>query len=210
MSDLIKYPDQELDDCEWLDDLLQPPESRSGREILIPEVPPEWLDWPCHIEVSFTLTDYTCVYDALYKEYEVADLKTATQKLFAPKNKQIFVRYRAHTVGIAPLYAWDVSWPLLRKGSEEHIVNSEKRQGTASREGWEDGIAKSENRQGAAPWVWYYDDTLFEIWNQPIEDRYYEGRLMLRARGRSKEDAVENWKLIAKPMRKIYKEINGK
>jgi len=202
-------PELDEDDIEWIEELLKPPESRLGREILFSKVPDEWLDWPCHVEVAYTPIGYDCVSES--EEYDVLNVEEATNKLFAPGNEEILAGYRIHTVGIASPYRWNVSWPLFRRGNEK-------------------GIVKREKRQGNAPWYWYDDDTLFEIWNKPLDscgkrqgalpwywydddtqlDSYeFKTRFMLTVGGRTKEEAVENWHLLVKPLRKRFKEVRS-
>ena len=178
------------DDNEWLEELLKPPESRLGREVLFSKVPDEWLDWPCHVEVSYTLTENGCVSSACYEEYDALNVEEATDKLFAPENEGILARYRIHTEEIASPYRWNVSWPLFRRGSEK-------------------GIVKRGKRQGAVPWYWYDDDTLFEIWNKPLDSYGFKTRFMVEVGGRNKEEAVENWHLLVKPLRKRFKEVRS-
>jgi hypothetical protein len=79
-------------------------------------------------------------------------------------------------------YSISDCWPLFRKGSKNCIVKSQK-------------------DQEATKWVWDYDDSLFEIWNQLLDDKFYEGILMLWARGRIKQEAVEYW-IAAVPERR--------
>lgn len=187
ISSVEPEPEDDEDDIEWIEELLKPPESRLGREILFSKVPDEWLDWPCHVEVA-----YTPIGSDFYEEeeYDALNVEEATNKLFAPGNEEILAGYRIHTVGIASPYRWNVSWPLFRRGNEK-------------------GIVKREKRQGAVPWYWYDDDTLFEIWNKPLDSYGFKTRFMLTVGGRTKEEAVENWHLLVKPLRKRFKEVRS-
>jgi len=136
------------------------------------------------------LTENGCVSSAFYEEYDALNVEEATDKLFAPENEGILARYRIHTEEIASPYRWNVSWPLFRRGSEK-------------------GIVKRGKRQGAVPWYWYDDDTLFEIWNKPLDSYGFKTRFMLTVGGRTKEEAVENWHLLVKPLRKRFKEVRS-
>ena len=158
MSELINFPEKKQSHIEAFLDELKPPESHPGRDILIPGVPQEWLDWPCHVEVSFSFNECSGVSGELFKEFEVNNLQEALKKLFDPGSDELFLSYRVHCVGITPPYCWDASWPLLNRGHDERFDKRGK-------------------IQGAVPWDEYYDDTLFEVGNEPLHEYSFETRL---------------------------------
>ena len=48
------------------------------------------------------------------------------------------------------------------------------------------GFMKRSKIQGGVPWDEYFDDTLFEIGNEPLHECSFETELMLRAGGKDK------------------------
>lgn len=191
MSELIQFPEKEKKLEDLVDELMLPPESHLGREILIPGLPQEWLDWPCHIEVNFKFNEVSCVSGPLFKENGANNnLQKALKNLFDPRNDDLFLFYRVHCVGMTPAYRWDASWPLL-----SHLDDK--------------GFMKRSTIQGAVPWDEYYDDTLFEIGNEPLHDDSFETELMLRAGGRTKEEAAKHWELLSNLLWGIRKEIRA-
>ncbi len=158
---------------------------------LFPEMPAEWQRWPCLITVGFTLTPVTCVYDALFKEYQRDSCEQAATTLFDKDNREIFVHYSVRADGFVPAFEWYVSWPILRKGDD-------------------DGLTRRESIQGPAPWECYPDDTLCEVWNRPNGVYGFTQTYMLRAGGRTREEAVANWKQSVVPFRRLLKLVRQK
>tara|TARA_B100000686_G_scaffold202407_1_gene209359 strand:+ start:313 stop:1062 length:750 start_codon:yes stop_codon:yes gene_type:complete len=200
---------EEFDDEAFLENIYEKCriEPKPGREILNLNVPEEWLDWPLHIENSLKLYDSPTfcnapgvggVTDACYEIWEAANSDILIKKLFNPKNDYFFGPfpiYRIHTVGVIPPYLWNVSWPLLRRGSDLDITRRGKIQGE-----------KFEFPEGYPRLEMVTDNTLFEIHVEPITRVGTKTHLILEAGGRSKTEAVSNWFLLAKQFRKHYRE----
>ncbi len=157
-------------------------------ELLFPESPAEWRDWPCFAEVWFQLTPTTCVYRALYEEYHRDNWLETARTLFDPSNTEVFVGYRIRAKGFVPVFEWYASWPLLRKGSPT-------------------GITRREAKKGPAPWDRYADDTIYAVWNRPNGTYGFTQTYMLTAGGRTQEEAERNWLQCVIPFRRIFQGI---
>ena len=166
-------------------------EGETVRSVLLEGMPNTWKGWPCEVEVSFTVTEICGVHGGLYKEYAVDTCEEAARNVFDPKNKGIFVSYRLHTIDVVPLFEWFVTWPALRRGSD-------------------DAFARLGSVEAAAPSDIDPDDTLCQLFNHPLSMTGYETRYMLKAGGRTKEDARQNWDACARAFRKIYREIRSR
>ena len=116
-------------------------------KLLFDETPEAWHDWPCSVEAFFTLTRSTCVYRALYEEYQRASWREITETVFDPRNQEIFVGYRIMTEGFVPAFDWYVSWPVQRKGDSS-------------------GFSRRKAIQGASPFDYESDATLYTLWNR--------------------------------------------
>jgi hypothetical protein len=172
-------------------------EVRLGKDVLLSEAPDQWKRWPVEIDVNFTLIENFCHSRHLYNEYNKPSLYQSAEKLFQGEaNDYLFPSYGVSTVGIEPVFEWYVSWPLQRRGGADMIV----RRGKAC---------------GAEGWEATYKTTLVVLWSRPIYSNTRwcyipsKGRLMLDVGGRTKQDAVNNWYLLAKPLRRILKEVRA-
>lgn len=88
-----------------------------------------------------------------------------------------------------PPFFWDVSWPVQRRGDMSAVVPREK-------------------IGDAAPWDEKPDDTIVEIWNDPRGVFGFRSVIMLRAGGRTRDEAVANWYTFAKPLRAFFRELS--
>lgn len=168
---------------------------------LLPGLPAEWASWPVSIEVAFTLTPNTCVYEELYREFHADNLEQALSLLFADRNGSAFVHYRFHGDGVIPAYEWYVSWPLARQGKapyEGRYIGS-----ALTFQCLERGLARRSFVEGPAPWDRNPDDTIFEIWNEPTNVYGSRHTFMLRVGGRTSETAIANWHKCAIAIRKF-------
>jgi len=168
-------------------------------------LPAEWSQWPLGISVGFTQTPSTCVYGALFREYSARSMTEALEKLFAIKNRDLFVGYRFHTRGLIPLYDWYAEWPLARRGKIEQTntcIGSDLTSRWLSR-----GVRPRERMQGAAPWETETEDTIFQIWNEPVTVFGYQTVKMLSVGGRTVDEAVRNWDQTARVIRALKRSL---
>lgn len=167
-------------------------EIRLGRLVLPPEAPEAWQRWPVSINLAFTLYDNFCVSRNLINEYRRPTLYEAAIKLFESEtNDYVFPSYGIHAEGVVPAFEWYVSWPLLRRGTE-------------------DGILRRGKISGAEGWDGLYESTLVRLYRFPTKysDSSWsylpsQGRLMLDVGGRTKDETINNWYRLAKALRKI-------
>lgn len=174
---------------QWATDLY---DNNLDKPLELPEgFPEEWRSWECKLDVSFWLTAYTCVHRQLYREYERNNIEDAASTVFDYANCEIFVGYRLHPKEVIPAFEWYVSWPVQRRGSD-------------------DAFERRRPRQGDAPWDSEHENTLCTLWNDPRGMHGWELAgtsqvYMLRAGGRTKDEAVDNWYKCAKVFRRILK-----
>ena len=169
---------------------------------LIAGLPTEWYSWPAAISVGFVQTPNTGLHQRLFEEYTADSMERALDVLFVEKHQYMFIGYRFKADGFVPAYEYFAAWPLARKGKDEpteiYIADSAALFCRFS----EQGIRRREPKGGAVPWDVVSDDTLFEVWHEPVD--LYGNRivLMLRAGGLTEVDAKRNWELCAKAIRK--------
>lgn len=175
-------------------------------ESLLPGLPTEWTRWPVGISVGFVLTPVTCVYRKLFEDYTVRSMTEALSKLFAPVNREIFVGYRFCARSVVPAYGWYAEWPLARRGKEEPVdicVGRDLFVRYLSR-----GVRRRGPMQGAAPWEREADDTLFEIWNEPVNVYGSRAVKMLRVGGPTTAAAIRNWTQTARVIRTFERSLS--
>jgi len=136
---------------------------------------------PLRIGVSFTLTEWTSVNQALYKEHEVGSVQDAVTHLV--RGQEIFLIYRFYSETVTPAWANTVDWPLRRRGKTNGAVADRINQG--------EDIERS--------------NMLFELRNKPL--RPYESRLMLKTGGRTIAEACERWGQLAIAIRQQLKTL---
>lgn len=172
---------------------------------LISDLPTEWYAWPVSISVGFVTTPTTCVYRKLFEEYRADSLKRAMDMVFAPGSSDLFIGYRFHAVGFVPAYEYFAAWPLVRRGKDEPTDTMIGSFMTAQH--LERGIRKREPMGGAAPWDVQSDDTVFEIWHEPVNVCGSRTVLMLRVGGRNQDQAKENWGRCARALRNYSRTV---
>lgn len=173
-------------------------EVRTGQQVLLPEAPEEWKRWPVFVSVGFTLYEGFSLSHGLFKEYKKNTMYDAAVKLFEDEKKDyIFPAYGITTEGVTPCFEWYVSWPLQRRGSFDKIIYRE-------------------NICGAEGWAHSYENTLAKFYLLPTTFSFSTctyvpspGILMLDVGGRTKEQAVENWYKLARPLRRILKKTRN-
>ena len=167
---------------------------------LIAGLPAGWYNWPVAISVGFVQTPNTGLRQQLFEEYRADSMERALDVLFAGDNRDMFIGYRFKADGFVPAYEYFAAWPLARKGKDEPTdISIGDSFFCLSRER---GIRRREPMGGAAPWEAVSDDTLFEVWYEPVDLYGYRVVLMLRAGGLTEADAKQNWELCAKAIRK--------
>ena len=149
-------------------------------------LPDEWTNWPTRIDLAYTLTLGSAVTSESYSRFRVESLYEAVRYLFDPYYRRRYFRYSLKTDGFLPAYQYDAEWSLLRRGSTG-------------------GVSRRKREQRVEPWSFGADTTLIEIWREPLTEYTFEGRLWLRTGGRTKDDAVQNWLVSARLLRKVYR-----
>ena len=172
-------------------------ETRSGGEILLPECPDEWKEWLASIGVGFTLVDGFSINEDMFKEYYRPTLYQSAVLLFQEEaNDCVFPSYGVFAVDVVPAFEWWVSWPLQRRGTMDGILRRGKACGA---EGWEARDKYTLLRLYMMPkysnTAWCYIPS--------------KGQLRLDVGGRTKEQAIENWYRIARPLRRILKQVRA-
>lgn len=158
---------------------------------LFAEMPEAWHRWPCHIDVAFSLTPYNCVYRGLYAEYAASNCLEIAEKVLDTSQRHVFVHYRVRAKGFVPAFSCYAVAPLRKKPK---IGPFQARSAMG----------------GAAPWEFFADDTLFEIWNRPNGNAGSTSTLMLRVGGRNEQEADRHWMQCARPFRALDREFRAR
>jgi hypothetical protein len=161
---------------------LQPANAQDQYECDLPTRPVSWGDWRVAMEPTFTFTDHNGVGQSFFDYYTVDTFDEAVIKLF-DERKPDPVGYRCYAVDVTPAFEWYARWPLLRR----------------SKRG---GFVRRQARQGAAPWEFFPDNTLFEVWRRPDGPMGFAWTYMLRVGGRTQREAMENWEFWAAVFRR--------
>jgi hypothetical protein len=133
---------------------------------------------PLRIGVSFTLTEWTCVSREMYEQHKVGCLQDSLIHL--TRGYEIFLSYSFYSETVTPAWAYNIDWPLRRRGKTDGAITDR------SRYGWD--IERS--------------NMFFELRNKPI--RPYSSRLMLKTGGRTVAEAVERWERLALAIRRQF------
>lgn len=149
-------------------------------------LPDDWRGWPTRVELAYTLTLGSAVTTESYSRFRVESLYEAVRYLFDPVYRRRYFRYSLKTDGFLPAYQYDAEWSLLRRGSTG-------------------GVSRRKREQRVESWSFGADTTLIEIWRESLTEYTFEGRLWLRTGGRTKDDAVQNWLVSARLLRKVYR-----
>ncbi len=156
----------------------------------LPELPESWLSLPVELCVGFSLSEGACLYASIFKEYSRASLKDALEMLCSPRIDGIMIQYDLVVRDVIPFLAWDVDWPLSRRGKE--------------------APCKREKVQGVLPWEYHADQTVLSVYQWlPIRNiwagipYYGEPVVRLKVGGRSQQEAISNWHRCAKALRKL-------
>jgi hypothetical protein len=172
-------------------------ETRPGGEILLPECPEAWKEWLVSIRVDFTFIDGFSIYEDMFKEDYRPTLYQSAVLLFQEEAEDcVFPSYGVFTVDVVPAFEWWVSWPLQRRGTM-------------------DGIFRRGKICGAEGWGARYNHTLLRLYLMPkYSDTAWcyipsKGQLRLDVGGRTKEQAIENWYRVARPLRRILKQVRA-
>jgi hypothetical protein len=159
-------------------------------ETYLPELPKEWLHLPVELSVDFDMSEGACVTPWLFREYRRNSLKEVLEVSYGPRHDGLLIFYHLVVREVIPLLAWDVDWPLSRRGK--------------------DAPYKREKVQGALPWEYHPDQSILTIYQWlPIRSWKmappYFGQPVVRLRvgGRTREEAVVNWHQCARALRKL-------
>lgn len=162
-------------------------------------VPEEWARWPVAIDVGFTLTPVTCVYQALFDEYKVRCTQDAVRTVLDRRNDEIFVMYTFRLRDMELPYRWFAIWPIARRGAPGPRVGSNGN--------WifarfvPRGVFAYRPGRGEPSCPGLEEGTVFRIANDPV-DLY--GRRTVRTLGvggRTRKEAIENWLRTARAIR---------
>ena len=172
-------------------------ETRPGGEILLPECPDAWKKWLISIRVDFTYINGFLIFADMFKEYYKSTLYQSAVFLFQREDEDcIFPSYGVFTVDVVPAFEWWVSWPLQRRGTM-------------------DGISRRGDACGAEGWEARYKYTLVRLYLMPKYSQTAwcrissKGQLRLDVGGRTKEQAIDNWYKVARPLRRILRQVRA-
>jgi len=162
----------------------------------LPSPPKSWGDIPCELAVAFELSEGAGVNRATFKSYRRDSFQDVLEVLKGPRDEGILIRYSLMAREVTPLLAWDIDWPLLRRGKEAPVERTKV--------------------QGDYPWEQVADNTLVcvyqhlvnrSLWTPPY---FGEPTVRLCTGGTSPEDAISNWHNCAKFLRAALKPIKVK
>jgi hypothetical protein len=160
---------------------------------LFPETPELWRDYRCKVSLTITPSENAMVTPSLFNEFRRDNLEDAMRIVCAPRTDNILIGYSLETTEVVPFLAWNCDWPLARTGKN----HPEER----------------EQVQGSLPWEFEPDATLLTIYqhlpgvgflNLPLP--FGEPTIRLSVGGRTPDEAIENWRQCAKPLRLLRKE----
>ena len=138
------------------------------------------------MEPTYWFTEYNAVGQDFFDYYTVDTFGEAVAKLFDERMTDP-VGYRCHALYVTPAFEWYARWPLLRR----------------SKRG---GFVRRKAMQGAGPRNFHPDNTLFEVWRRP-KPMGFTWTYMLRAGGRTQQEAMENWKFWAAYFRRARRDL---
>ena len=156
----------------------------------LPELPQEWLHLPVKLNVSFDLSEGFWAPPYIFREYKRNSLKDAVEVLYGPRLDGLLIYYFLVVPKMIPLLAWNVDWPLSRRGKDLPY--------------------KREKVQGNFPWEYEPDQTLLTLYQwAPLRgfalshDPFVAPVTRLIVGGRTQEEAISNWHQCAKALRKF-------
>lgn len=157
----------------------------SHAETFLPEIPIDWRHLPVELCVGFELSERSCAWPSAYREFARTSFSEALHVLLGHHYDGLLIGYSLVAREVIPLLAWDVDWPLSRRGKEPPF-----RRGKS---------------QGQLPWEYSYDVTLLSVYQMmPIRSGYYgEPIVRLRVGGRDRRDIVSNWQSCARALRRL-------
>ena len=156
----------------------------------LPELPEIWRQLPAELCVDFMLSDDACLYESIWEEYSRDSLKDALKVVCGPRDDGLLIGYQLVVRDVIPFLAWDVDWPLSRRGKRPPY--------------------KREKVQGVFPWEYHADQTILSVY-QEVQSRSlwtevpYYGKpvVKLRVGGRNQQEAISNWHQCAKVLRPL-------
>lgn len=143
----------------------------------LPARPCSWSGWRVVIEPTFTFTDDNCVGQTFFDYYSVDTFEETVAKLFYERRTDP-IGYRCYALDVTPAFQWYAQWPLLRRSKRGRFV-------------------RRRARQGAAPWEFFPDNSLFEVWRRPDGPMGFTWTYMLSVGGRTQQEAMGNWQFWA-------------
>jgi len=161
---------------------------------LLPEAPPEWHVLPVELDVSFGLSEVGCLTRGLFDDYQRDNVEDALKVLFDKRVDCILIGYALEVRGAIPFVAWDVDWPLSRRG-----VNPPRRR---------------EKVQGDYPWELESSSVLLYVYQYMPSYNWYgtppaygEPSVRLQVAGRTAAEAIANYHQCAKALRRIKRRL---
>ena len=129
------------------------------------------------VEISLSVQGNRVVYRALYEEYkDVRDLEDVFKKLL-DENDETLMNYRFFCTNIIPLFSIYADGKLFSRSSPRKFYNRD-------------------SVQGARPWEYESDDTVFSLGRCQKNKYFGQQHIRLRCGGRSKVNALTNWKQL--------------
>jgi hypothetical protein len=160
----------------------------------LPEAPRDWLHLPAELVVGFTLSEGACVSRYTFEEYRRDAIEEVLRVVCGPRQDGILITYSLVAREVVPLLAWDVDWPLSRRGKEP----PERR----------------EKVQGMLPWEYEADRSLLTIYQHVPGTGFWcappycsKPVARLRVGGRTREAAITNWTTCARALRRLRNQV---
>ena len=156
----------------------------------LPELPKDWLPLPVELCVSFELSENACAPPFIFRDCRRNSLKEALEVLYGPRHDGLLICYALVVRKVTPFLAWNVDWPLSRRGKEAPF--------------------KRRKVQGTFPWEYHADQTILAVYQwAPLRgfelspDYFAQPTIRLIVGGKSQEEAISNWHKCAKALRKM-------
>jgi len=169
------------------------PELRTVRRYL-PEAPEPWLDLRVQLSHGFELSENAGIVPEVYNAYRRDSLEGALQTVCGERQEGILVGYSLCATDVVPLLAWNVDWPLSRRGKEEPEPRGKV--------------------QGQLPWEEGPDTGLISVYQSlpavgiAFAPSYWaKPTVRLMVGGRTRDEAIANWNQCARALRKIKRRL---
>ena len=160
-----------------------------GKDILIPGLPDKWYAWDLEIEQRIELLHGEMMHKGLFIKFHATNLADALAILFDYSNRKSGLHYWINARGFNTGIRWYADWPINRRGSMDNVF------GPTS-----DVVDDFELRDGRQ------DTLVIRVYNKRHVSAFGTKQVYcMRVGGDTKEEAIENWTICARAIRKIMK-----